>query len=145
MELGRCRSLHHTETGQREVKPAIAAVWVALTLACTSSRPQANLPEVALPDLSRTEKPVQEQIDASYQALQSKKNDANAYGDLGNLLLAAEYFDAAEPCYLHAQALAGDDPRWPYYLGHVYMARNRPDNAIAAFERALQLRPGDVP
>ena len=36
---------------------------------------------------------------------------------MGNLLLAADYFDAAEPFYLHAQSLAPDDMRWPYYLG----------------------------
>ena len=69
---------------------------------------------------------------------------APAYGRLGSLLFAANRANAAETCYLHAQALAPREMRWPYYLGHVYM--NRPDRpkAIAAFERALQLRPGDA-
>ena len=67
-----------------------------------------------------------------------------AYGTLGSLLFAANRANAAETAYLHAQALAPADVRWPYYLGHVYM--NRPDRpkAIAAFERTLQLEPGDV-
>ena len=69
---------------------------------------------------------------------------ARAYGDIGNLLLAAEYFDAAEPFYLNAEALAPDEMRWPYYLGHVYMARAQPTKAIASFERVLRLRSGDV-
>ncbi len=69
---------------------------------------------------------------------------ASAYGRLGSLLFAANRANAAETCYLHAQALAPGEVRWPYYLGHVYL--NRPDRpkAIAAFERALQLAPGDA-
>jgi tetratricopeptide (TPR) repeat protein len=105
---------------------------------------QSALPDATLPDLSHTEKSVQQQITVAFIALQSDKSDANAYGMVGNLLLAAEYYDAAEPFYLHAQALAPDDPRWPYYLGHVYMNRASPQKAIASFERVLQLRPGDI-
>src|SRR6266850_1952665 len=99
-------------------KSACALLFVLLA-ACSSQQapPSAALPPVALPDLSRVEKSVQEQIGAAYQALTSKSSDAEAYGALGNLLLAAEYFDAAEPCYLHAQSIAPADPRWPYYLG----------------------------
>ena len=63
---------------------------------------------------------------------------------MGNLLLAAEYFDAAEACYLHAQSLAPDDVRWPYYLGHVYMTKAELGKAVTSFERALRLRPDDV-
>ena len=39
--------------------------------------------------------------------------------------MAADYPDAAEPCFLNAQTLAHGDIRWPYYLGHLY--RNRGD------------------
>jgi tetratricopeptide (TPR) repeat protein len=119
---------------------------VLAAAACTSQpAPSAALPAATLPDLSRTEKSVREQIAASYAALQSKPNDADAYGEVGNLLLAAEYFDAAEPFYLHAEALAPGDARWPYYLGHVYRNRAAPETAIASFERVLRLRPGDLP
>jgi tetratricopeptide (TPR) repeat protein len=124
-------------------------LWSLMVFAAACSSPAAppspTLPAATLPDLSRTEQSVQEQIAASYAALQSKPNDADAYGDVGNLLLAAEYADAAEPFYLHAQALAPADARWPYYLGHVYRHRSEPEKAIASFERALQLRPGDIP
>lgn len=123
------------------MKRIVCAVLVVLA-ACTSQK--AVLPDATLPDLSRTEKAVQEQVAAAFTALQSNKSDAGAYGAVGNLLLAAEYYDAAEPFYLHAQSLAPDDPRWPYYLGHVYMNRAAPQKAIAAFERVLQLRPGDI-
>ncbi|PYR26714.1 MAG: hypothetical protein DMF98_08100, partial [Acidobacteria bacterium] len=48
-----------------------------------------------------------------------------AYGELGKLLMAATYFDAAEVCYLNAQTLAPIDMRWPYYLGHLDKAKAR--------------------
>src|SRR4051812_13796617 len=93
----------------------------------TASAPtpaEGSLPPVTLPDLSRMEKSVQQQMTDAYRSLTARlENHAppdelgSAYGDLGNLLLAAEYFDAAEGCYLHAQALAPNDARWPYYLG----------------------------
>ena len=112
----------------------------------------AKLPPVSLPDLSRLEISVQQQIRERYRSLTSMDvtpgipatDRAVAHGEMGRLLMAAENFDAAEPFYLHAQALAPDDMRWPYYLGHVYMARAQPDKAVASFERARRLRPDDV-
>jgi tetratricopeptide (TPR) repeat protein len=137
-----------------------AVIIIAIfTSACSSERGQSSsavtrtaLPPVSLPDLSRMDPAVQQQMNEGYRSLQAlvDKHDqapgdrARAYGDMGNLLLAAEYIDAAEPFYLHAQALAPEDVRWPYYLGHVYMAKADSANAIASFERALQLRPDDV-
>ena len=143
---------------------AIALVCAAVVFAsaCNSAPAPAStapavavasspLPAVSLPDLSRTEKSVQQQIGESYRSLSSAidshgapRDVAAAYGALGNLLMAAEYFDAAEACYLHAQALAPDEVRWPYYLGHVYMAKADSTKAVAAFDRVLRLRPGDV-
>jgi tetratricopeptide (TPR) repeat protein len=61
------------------------------------------------------------------------------------LLHAAEYFEAAEPCYRNAQSLMPSDPRWPYYLARLYQTTGRAAEAEAAYERTLQLRPDDVP
>ena len=69
---------------------------------------------------------------------------AHASGALGNLLLAAEYIDASEGCYVTAQALAPSEARWPYYLGHVYKSRGQLAGAAQSFERALALQPDDV-
>src|SRR5579864_8220542 len=112
------------------MKRAIAALAVVL-FACTRTPP---LQQLTLPDLSRVEPSVRAQINASYHALQSKKSDANAYGETGQLLLAAEYPDAAETCFLDAQALAPMDARWPYYLGHLYKTRGDGAKSVAAFE-----------
>jgi len=135
---------------------AVAILCATLVLSCGGASkpgtPLAPLPAVSLPDLSRTEKGVQQQLGEQYRSLTSKIANRNttpaelsdAYGQMGNLLLAADYFDAAEACYLHAQSLAPDDVRWPYYLGHVYMARPDLGKAVASFERTLRLRPDDV-
>ena len=118
-------------------------VVLCLTLAasgCDSRRePQPSseaLPLAVLPDLSQMDKTVQQQI--------TESDRTNAYGETGKLLMAAEYFDAAEPFYLRAQALQPGEMRWPYYLGHVYLAKAEPAKAIASFERALSIKPDDV-
>ena len=144
---------------------ALIVVSFVLVSACTSQpkstsatiadpveTDNSKLPPVSLPDLSRMEKSVQQQLSDQYRSLTAKIDGkgaspaelGQAYGALGNLLLAAEYFDAAELCYLHAQALAPGEVRWPYYLGHVYMSKAQPAKSIAAFERSLRLRPNDV-
>jgi tetratricopeptide (TPR) repeat protein len=67
------------------------------------------------------------------------------YGGLGRLYHAYRVFQAAEPAYANAAALAPEDPAWPYYQGHVYRELGRPAESAAAFERALGLRPDDLP
>jgi tetratricopeptide (TPR) repeat protein len=140
-------------------------VCAALSLvgACTSRPQQAarterddsdaeSLPAVALPDLSRMEPSVQQQMRERSQMLASRVEKAGtpptelaeSYGDVGNLLLAAEYTEAAEAYYRHAQGLAPNDMRWPYYLGHVYRLRGDLVKSAASFERVLQLQPNDV-
>ena len=131
---------------------------VLLAGACvrrTSRRPAIDGPcaPVALPDLSRLEESVQAQLRERYAALTAKQNDpatpaadlATEYGEMGKLLLAAEFRDPAEAALLNAQALAPGDMRWPYYLGHLYRTKGDIPNATAAFERALRSAPNDVP
>jgi len=125
------------------MKRAVVAGIVALA-ACARTPPPPPLAPVVLPELSQTERSVQDQINAGYQLLQSKKDDANAYGELGKVLFAAEFLGSAETSFLDAQALAPTDARWPYYLGHLYKLRGEADKSVKAFERALALRPSDV-
>jgi tetratricopeptide (TPR) repeat protein len=131
---------------RRRARAALAST-LCLVVACAGESPpeqnsaataksSASLPTVSLPDLSG--------MDASVQAQLRQQSEARAYGEVGRLLMAAEYFEAAEPYLLHAQAQAPEDVRWPYYLGHVHMANADPVKAGAAFQRALQLQPDDV-
>src|SRR5262245_39417329 len=135
MDDGPNRSLHHAH--KRHGQMTRATRWVVATIASIalvaiacrseSNAPQTtqssvSLPAVSLPDLSRMEPSVQQQMTEQSSMLTRLVADsgtrpadlANAYGDLGNLLMAADYNDAAEPYYLHAQALAPNDAKWPY-------------------------------
>jgi tetratricopeptide (TPR) repeat protein len=135
-----------------------ALVTIALACGCAQQQQQAptlsqpTIRPITLPDVSTMEKPVQDQLREAYASLMAKVESgqtssaelATAYGEMGNLLLAAEYFDAAEPCYRNAQELAPQEMRWAYYLGHVHRLRGEPANAASAFERTLELAPSDV-
>ena len=110
------------------------------------------LPPVSLPDLSRLAAPAAEQVRTRFRTVEDALGSgaptieiANAHGALGRVLMAAEYFEAAAVGYRLAAALAPRDPRWPYYLGHLHKMTEERSAALAAFERALALRPSDVP
>ena len=105
-----------------------------------------------LPDLSDMTAAVRDQIRKRYSSLTAAIEHpgtiselSEAYGEMGNVLMAARYGDAPEPFYLNAQALAPSDRRWPYYLGHLYTTRGAFAQAAASFEQALALRADDVP
>jgi tetratricopeptide (TPR) repeat protein len=120
-------------------------------LGACSSGVRRDMRPVALPELSRVDPPVQQQIRQRYDALQGAitrrtpaADLATAYGQYAMVLQAAEYFDEAGPAYLNAEALAPNDIRWPYYLANLYKSRGQTDNAEASYKRALALRPNDV-
>ena len=108
---------------------------------------------VALPDLSGAAPSVRRQAREHHAQLAAGLADprtppaelAGAFGALGLVLMAAEYYDAAEACLSSAIDLAPDAMRWPYYLGHLHAVRG--DRAAAAdlFARAHALRPSDLP
>ena len=130
----------------------VAACVLALAVSACAS-PRRNLQPVTLPDLSRLDASVQSQVRERHDRLTHAIADrstpvdslAAAYGEYGMVLQASEYFEAAEPAYLDAQALSPDDPQWPYYLANLYKSRGDTDKAEAAFKRVLELQPGDVP
>jgi tetratricopeptide (TPR) repeat protein len=112
-----------------------------------------GLQPVALPDVSSMEAPVRRQMDAQLSSLRAligrsgapRSDLAGAYGETGELLMAASFLDAAEACFLNAQTLAPEDRRWPYYLGHVYKGKGPVEKSVSSFARALQLAPDDIP
>lgn len=110
------------------------------------------LPPVTLPDLSSLLEPVQERLRAPFEALNellaggsaTPAELAAAYGELGVIMMAAEFFETAEACFLHAHAHVPSDPRWPYYLAHRYRTDGEQEEAAEYFERTLALRPNDL-
>lgn len=135
----------------RRTRSANAAIALSLCLFGCAGWGRPDLADVPLPDLSRSDPPVQSQIRDAYAVAQkatevsSADATGSAYGDLGMLLHAAEYWGAAEAAYMNAQTLLPGDPRWPYYLGHVFRRAGAPEKSLAAFSRALELQPADVP
>jgi tetratricopeptide (TPR) repeat protein len=124
---------------------------IALSLVAIGCRAPARPPPraVSLPDLSRAAASVQSQLRERYAALTRVTANpkappgelADAYGEMGMLLMAAEYREDAEACLLNAEGLAPDVVKWPYYLAHLYRAAGDNAKSVAEFERVLRLQP----
>lgn len=153
------------------VAAAVAAISIGLASGCTSEEPErvvnggsvsastadepAVRPAVPAPDLSQLEESeaVLGQLRDRYTSLTEtiERSDttprelSDAYGEAGQLFMAAELFEMAEACFLNADTLAPTDPRWPYYLGHLNRARGDAVRAAEFFEQARGLDPDDVP
>ena len=111
-----------------------------------------DLLPVAMPDFELMTEPVAEQMRTYRTAVRVRLGTVaaepaalgDAYGQLGMLLLAATYVDAAEASLLNAQTLQPDDGRWPYYLGRVHEANGDLEASAASYRRAVDLRPDDL-
>ena len=111
-------------------------------------------PPVLEPDLSQLEEaePVLAQLRQRFTSLTKtiERPDATprelsrAYGEAGQLFMAAELIETAEACFLNAHVLAPTDQRWPYYLAHIYRVRGEVSHAVEFFERARALDPNDI-
>ena len=147
-------------TVERKLSRGLAAACLLLGAADVPSAggpsgvtapPQENaarptLVPVALPDLGRAHASVRAQLHEAHAALTAAEPGARgrAFGELGKLLMAGDYVAEAERCFRNAQALAPDEFRWPYYLGHLFRSSGRLTEAVEHFERALRLRPDDL-
>jgi tetratricopeptide (TPR) repeat protein len=120
--------------------------------AASSPVDRRSLKAVSFPDISGATPSVQKQLRDTEVAFNAKVqspgiSDAvlgKAYGEMGMLLMAAEYRQAAEPYLLNAQALDRQEIRWPYFLAHLYRLRGESPNAIIWFERSLQQQPDSM-
>lgn len=113
----------------------------------------APLSPLVLPDLTPVSDAVRQQINAREHELQAALGDgsrtpadrAALYGALGNVLLAATFFDEALLAYRHAEALQPTTPKWPYLAGHAAVRKGDRDTAARAFERTVALEPSYTP
>ncbi len=122
---------------------------LCLAVACGPREPA--LAPTPLPDLTKLAPSAQTQIREAHSRLVSLTaarapagERSAAFGELGRLLLAAQFPDAPESCFANAQALDATDFRWPYYLAQVFRARGEAQKSVAAFARAAELKPDDV-
>jgi len=108
---------------------------------------------VTLPDISGVAISVQGQLREQHAKMTSDvakpgapaADRAAAYGDMGRLFIATEFYAAAERCFLNARALAPGDMRWSYYLAHVARLTNDLAKATGLFEQTLAAQPDHVP
>lgn len=134
--------------------PRLAALLLAAALgvACgNGGRGGVHAALPPLPDLAKLAPSVQTQVRDQYTRLTTlaaagapDAEQSQAAGEVGRLLMAAQFPDAPAPFLTRAEALAPADYRWPYYRAQYHRQRGEPDLARAAFERALALNPSDV-
>jgi tetratricopeptide (TPR) repeat protein len=133
---------------------ALQAIGVTTLLAVSACHQPPTVPppapavvihSIALPDLGNAPAPLQQLVRERYAAAERAGTSpapdpsrARAYGELGMVLLAAEYFPTAETALQNAEALGPGEMRWPYYLGHLYRMRGETAKAAAALERAVK-------
>src|SRR5690348_7146225 len=90
--------------------------------------------------------PIRDKIRKSYAAEQAHPESAEANGELGMLLEAANKSDErAEICYQRAHTLDPASYRWAYYLGVLRANRGNPGGAAEAFRETLRLEPSYLP
>lgn len=119
--------------------------------AASASDTPAPLP-VQLPDLSGADREAQQQVRDAYALLTATVADRGAsatdlsvaYGDLGKLLMAAEFNEAAEPCLLNALSMAPGEWRWSYYLAHLYRRKGDLAKSAEYFERTVAVQPANI-
>jgi tetratricopeptide (TPR) repeat protein len=132
---------------------AVVAITLVTTAGASGSTPVADLQPVTHPDLANMDPAVQRQIEEQKDALLAalERPDAppaelaEAFGKMGMLYQLYEYMLSATDCYGNAQRLAPGDYRWPYLTGHVALNTGDLAAAVSAFERALEIRPDDIP
>jgi tetratricopeptide (TPR) repeat protein len=125
----------------------LAATVAAAQTQMTQLAPARNgLHAVPLPRLDDLEPAVSEQIREQQQAFEavvardpSGGTLADAYGTLGRLFHAYEFFEGAEASYLNAARLASRDATWPHLLGYLYQQTGRLEDAAERFEQANHL------
>src|ERR1019366_8308866 len=72
------------------------------------------------------------------QKVLKEGHSGRAWGELGKVLRAYDYYDASDVCFTQAQRFDPNEPRWPYYLGLSQTLRN-PEDALPFLRRAVVL------
>jgi tetratricopeptide (TPR) repeat protein len=67
-----------------------------------------------------------------------------AFGLMGKVYHAYEFFDAAEACYTNASQLASDQYQWPHLLGVICEQKGDLEKAADYFEQANTLEPSSL-
>jgi tetratricopeptide (TPR) repeat protein len=133
------------------VRATIVVLVVLMLSLQAGAVERSELTPLPLPNLSTMEDATRRRLEALQERvaeLETSGSDdalAEAYGTLGTYYLAHHLNDAAEVALLNAKRLDPGEFRWPYYLGFIYRIVGKPELEREAYERALGLRPEDIP
>lgn len=115
---------------------AFAAAAAAVT-ACGD--PDPRIPEIERPD--RLDAEVRDAIAAAASAVRQSPDDAEAWGELGLVFQAHEFYEHARECYERAAELDASRPEWPYRLAALALDRGEVDDAQRMLEIVTSLAP----
>jgi len=138
---------------QRRVIGSRLMVPLFVTTALCACSQSALLPLPPLPDLESLNSVPREQLRQRHAAVAAllrtgatePEQLGYAFGQLGEIFHAYMDVTSAQTCYVNANALQPDVFRWAYLLGQAERTLGNHDAATSVFERALALRPDDVP
>ncbi len=97
--------------------------------------PAATPPMISLEGV---EKPIADAIRTAREQVEEQPRSAEAWGQLGKLLLAHRFDREADQCFAQAEKLDAAQPRWPYYQG-LLAVQHDSQWALAHLRRAAQL------
>jgi tetratricopeptide (TPR) repeat protein len=83
---------------------------------CWALLPPTVPPPPAIPP-EGVERPVADAIASARGQVEEQPRSAEAWGQLGKVLLAHQFNQQAAQCFAQAEKLDGTQPRWPYYQG----------------------------
>lgn len=139
------------------------SILVVMTATMTAVLSEAGSPEedrIALltllgpippPDMSNLDSQVDSQLRLARSEMEAVLADpkasvqelAGAYGTLGQVYHAYEYYSEARACYENASRLQPDSFTWWHMLGDVSRHESRLEDAVTEFEGALSLNQSD--
>jgi tetratricopeptide (TPR) repeat protein len=125
----------------------LCRTWAAAAPRAVVADSTADTAAPALPsvDISTLPEGIRTEIEQARARVQASPVDAAALGDLGMLYLVYDFPGAAADCFKAAAAREPAGHRWAYYLGMAQHGAGDAAAAVAAFQRALDLRPDDPP
>ena len=89
-------------------------------------------------DIAGLEPAVREAVDAARRGVLAAPRSADAWGELGETLLANELDTLSDECFAEAERLDPDEGRWPYFLGGTLINRGELNAALLYLRRAVE-------
>ena len=89
-------------------------------------------------DLAGLEPAVREAVDSARRGVLAEPRSADAWGKLGETLLANELDTLSARCFAEAERLDPEEGRWPYYQGGTLINQGESNAALPYLRRAVE-------